>query len=184
MRPLRPRPLALLLLCTVASSAALVIPVAPRVPVRALRACSLVAQADDDEDSAGVGFQPQPGGTKPPSYAAEEERGRAYLQQLKEASAERGYDYTLQGLQDRPEDKSTVPEPTAEEMEKFKSTVTLGLAGFLIVGGVLSLVVGGSLWEPSEDSTSAADESPAFGFAPKPLAEAPPPDAGQSAPSW
>ena len=182
MRPLRPRPLALLLLCTVASSAALVIPVAPRVPVRALRACSLVAQADDDEDS--VGFQPQPGGTKPPSYAAEEERGRAYLQQLKEASAERGYDYTLQGLQDRPEDKSTVPEPTAEEMEKFKSTVTLGLAGFLIVGGVLSLVVGGSLWEPSEDSTSAADESPAFGFAPKPLAEAPPPDAGQSAPSW
>lgn len=178
----RPRPLALLLLCTVASSAAFGIPVAPRVPLRTLRACSLVAMADDDKDSAGVGFQPQAGGTKPPSYAAEEARGREYLRQIQEASAERGYDYTLPGLQDRPQDD--VPEPTAEEMEKFKSTVTLGLAGFLILGGVLSFFVGGSLWEPSGDSTTAADESPAFGFAPKPLTDVPPPDAGQSAPSW
>ena len=53
----------------------------------------------------------------------------------------------------------------------------LGLAGFFITVGVVAFVVGGPLWEKTdmspEDAMKAADNSPAFGFVPKP-AQAPP----------
>ena len=128
-----------------------------------------------DEDTAGKGFG------APPRYDAEEARGREALEKLRAATGERGYDSTLQGLQDKP----TAPEPTAEELEQFKSQITLGLAGFLILGGVISLLIGGSLWEPKganpDGSPPAADE-PAFGFVPKSINQ--PPPAEGAAPSW
>ena len=98
-----------------------------------------------------------------------EARGRAALEKLRDASAERGYDSTLQGLSDRP----SAPEPTPEELSEFKSSLTLGFAGFLIVAGIVSLVLGGSLWEPkgfNEDGSPPNDATPAFGFTPKPPA--------------
>lgn len=108
--------------------------------------------------TAGVGF-----GSR--RYEAEEARGRAALEKLRDASAERGYDSTLQGLSDRP----SAPEPTPEELSEFKSSLTLGFAGFLIVAGIVSLVLGGSLWEPkgfNEDGSPPNDATPAFGFTP------------------
>ena len=81
-------------------------------------------------NSAGKGFG---------KLSVEEEaaaRGREQLEALRAATSDRGYDSTLQGLQD----KLKEPEATAEELEQFKSQITLGLAGFLILGGVLSLV--------------------------------------------
>ena len=67
----------------------------------------------------------------------------------------------------------TNPEPTPEELSEFKSSLTLGFAGFLIVAGIVSLVLGGSLWEPkgfNEDGSPPNDATPAFGFTPKPPA--------------
>ena len=128
-----------------------------------------------EEDTSGKGFGA-------PDYAAVEARGRAELERLKAASAERGYDNTLQGLQD-PSQPGT-PQPTPKELAEFQSQLTLGLAGFLIVGGVISLFIGGSLWEPkgfNEDGTPPADETPAFGFVPKPMKQKPAPE---EAPSW
>lgn len=95
--------------------------------------------------------------------AAAEERGRKALEALREASGEKGYDNSLQGL------RSPEEEPPVEVPQEFKSTVTLGFAGFLIVFGVISLILGGSLWEPkdfNEDGTPPADNTPAFGFVP------------------
>jgi hypothetical protein len=103
---------------------------------------------------AGLGFG---------ENAAAEARGREALEKLRQGSSERGYDPTLQGLQDRPED---VP---VEVPQEFKSTVTLGLAGLLIAGGVVSILAGGSLWEDAPAPTSDAppgEVAPAFGFVP------------------
>ena len=96
-----------------------------------------------------------------------EERGRAALEAMRAASADKGYDSSLQGLQDRPAEEPIDPKEFAE----FKSKLTLGFAGFLIVGGILSLFVGGSLWEPKgfqDDGTPPPEDVPAFGFVPKP----------------
>ena len=100
------------------------------------------------------------------SNAGAEERGRKALAALREASGEKGYDDTLQGL------KSSGEEPPAEVPQEFKSTVTLGFAGFLITGGILSLILGGSLWEPKgfeEDGSPPTESVPAFGFVPTAL---------------
>lgn len=132
------------------------------------RACTIVAQADDEpSDTAGVGF----------GDAGAEERGRRELERMRAASGERGYDYTLQGLQD-PNDE----QPPAEVPQEFKSTVTLGLAGFLILGGIVSIVVGGALWSDSnEGAPPPAEDTPAFGFVPS-AAPAPGGDAMNDAP--
>ena len=37
----------------------------------------------------------------------------------------------------------------------------------LIVAGVISLIVGGSIWEPSDEGAPAAESEPAFGFVPQ-----------------
>jgi hypothetical protein len=112
-----------------------------------------VMMADDGKD-APKGFG---------SNAMAEERGRKALEALREASGEKGYDSSLQGLQ-RPDE-----EPPVEVPQEFKSTVTLGFAGFLILVGFISLILGGSLWEPKgfeEDGTPPVDNTPAFGFVP------------------
>ena len=108
-----------------------------------------------DEDTSGMGFGN--------SNAEAEERGRKALEALRAASNEKGYDDTLQGLSAQPE------EELVEVPQEFKSQVTLGFAGFLIVGGILSFVVGGSIWEPkgfNEDGSPPAESTPAFGFVP------------------
>lgn len=143
-----------------------------RVPSRlAIARVRSLAMAEDD--TAGRGF-----GT--PNYEAEEARGRDALEAMRAAQADRGYDSSLQGLRDKPMEA----EPTPEELNEFKSQITLGLAGFLIVGGVLSLFVGGSLWEPkgaNEDGTPPAQSEPAFGFVPQSKGGAAP---STGAPSW
>ena len=152
---------------------ALIMPAAVSRPHLRVRT-SVVLMKDD---TAGQGFGKQ---TVEEQAAA---RGREQLEALRAATAERGYDSTLQGLQDKIEE----PAPSPEELQQFKSQITLGLAGFLIVGGVLSLVVGGSLWEPkgfNEDGTPPVDDTPAFGFVPKGMPSAPPPADGESTPSW
>ena len=162
----------MLIVTLAASTQALLLPAAPHRP-QMLQARARVVLEEQGKTS-GQGF-----GT--PRYAAEEERGRAALEALREASAERGYDTSLQGLQD----KETPPEPTAEELNKFKSDLTLGFAGFLIIGGVAALFLGGSLWEPkgfNEDGTPPAESMPAFGFAPKETTLEAPQNA--EAPSW
>jgi hypothetical protein len=58
----------------------------------------------EDKSSAGKGF----GASS--RYAAEEARGREALEKMKAASADRGYDSTLQGLQDAVAE----PEPSPE----------------------------------------------------------------------
>ena len=59
----------------------------------------------------------------------------------------------MQGLQD-----SELPEqPPAEVPQEFKSTVTLGFAGFLIVAGIASLAFGGSLWSDGDAAPPASD---------------------------
>lgn len=71
-----------------------------------------------------------------------------------------------------------------EVPQEFKSKITLGFAGFLIAGGVLSLFVGGSIWEPKEGAQPSVEQQqdvPAFGFVPKPK-DSPPPAAG--GPTW
>jgi len=162
------RPL-ILLAASASLSSALVLP--GRLPnAQVLRTRPLLAQEGGD-DRAGVGFG---------KYEAEEARGREALEKMRAAQADRGYDNSLQGLRDRAEE----PEPTPQELEKFKSNLTLGFAGFLIVGGIISLFVGGSLWEPKEGASAPAeDSSPAFGFVPTP-ANQPPPPSGEAAPSW
>ena len=89
---------------------------------------------------------------------------------MRTASAEKGYDSSLQGLQ------GADPEEPVEVPQEFKDTVVYGFAGFLILGGFISLFVGGSLWEPKgfendgsapmEQVASAQQASPAFGFVP------------------
>ena len=71
-----------------------------------------------------------------------------------------------------------------QELEQFKSQLTLGFAGFLILGGVVSLLVGGSLWEAKDVNADGTppESDPAFGFVPKSV-NVPPPAQGE-APSW
>ena len=160
-------------LCLALASSALVLPTAPLLP----RSCTITARrilmmADDDTSGKGFGTSDR--------YAAEEARGRAALEKMRADQAERGYDSTLQGLQDRVEE----PQPTAEELNEFKSQLTLGFAGFLILGGIFSLFVGGSIWEQNENAPmSGPEEAPAFGFKPSSTERAPPPS-GETAPSW
>ena len=138
-----------------------------------VRTRTIAMKADKDTTStAGRGF-----GDASSRYAAEEARGMAALEKMAADVGERGYDASLQGLQDR----DTDPEPTPEELEKFKSQLTLGLAGFLILGGVLSLLFGGAIWD---DSAKDAPDNAAFGFAPTQAdAITAPPTQGE-APSW
>jgi len=145
-----------------------------RVPAAALRRSCFMSMAEKDETS-GMGF-----GSSSSPYAAEEARGREALEKLKKASAARGYDPSLQGLKD----KVAQPEPTTEELQEFKSELTLGLAGFLILGGVVSLLVGGAIWDDTPRDNAAVEGGPAFGFMPQPMEQAPPPSDGVQAPSW
>ena len=61
--------------------------------------------------------------------------------------------------------------PSLPEGAALPEGAELGIAGFLILAGVISLFVGGPLWESTgmsaEDSMKAADSAPAFGFEPK-----------------
>lgn len=126
-------------------------------PTTRVRA-SLVAQ-EDDGASRGFGRSDEAG-----RKAALEERGRQALESMRAASSDRGYDPTLQGLQD-----SAGEEMPAEVPAEFKSTVTLGAAGFLIAVGIISLVFGGSPFSTEPDEVAPpADATPAFGFVPKP----------------
>ena len=130
---------------------------------------SMMSMANGDETTSGVGF-----GAKS-SYDDAEERGRKALEALKAASADKGYDSSLQGLQGSEETEVEVP-------QEFKSTVTLGLAGFLIVAGGISLIVGGNLWEPkgfNEDGAPPPESAPAFGFVPTAREKAQVNEAGQ-----
>lgn len=123
--------------------------------------------AASDEDRAGVGFGRR-------NYDEEEARGREALEKLRTASKEKGYDSSLQGLQSTQEEPVEVP-------KEFKSQVILGLAGFLITGGVISLIVGGSIWEPTDKAP--AEDTPAFGFVPKAASRPdmlPPPEVAQA----
>ena len=115
-------------------------------------------------DEAGKGFG---AGT---SNADAEARGRAELERMRaSAGSAKGYDSSLQGLQ------GGDPEEPVEVPQEFKDTVVYGFAGFLILGGFISLFAGGSLWEPKgfeEDGSAPMEQvvgspqSPAFGFAP------------------
>jgi len=141
-----------------------------------------IAQADEPTETAGKGF-----GSTSSRYEAEEARGREALEKLRAASAAKGYDATLQGLQEVAAEEEAAPTP--EQLEEFKSNLTLGFAGFLFLGGFVSLFLGGSLWEPSpaDSETSPTEASSAFGFVPKTAtraepAEAAPPVAG--GPTW
>lgn len=105
----------------------------------------------EDDSTAGRGFSVN---------AAAEERGRAALEKLR-AEAEGS---------SMPKGFAAESPPAAidpQEFEQFKSNITLGLAGFLIVAGVISLIVGGSIWEPSDEGAPAAESEPAFGFVPQ-----------------
>ena len=117
-------------------------------------------------DEAGKGF-----GTAGTSNADAEARGRAELERMRaSAGSAKGYDSSLQGLQ------GGDPEEPVEVPQEFKDTVIYGFAGFLILGGFISLFAGGSLWEPKgfqedgsapmEQVASSQQSSPAFGFAP------------------
>jgi hypothetical protein len=123
--------------------------------------------AADDDYTAGQGF----GKSSANSNAAAEERGRKALEALKaSAGSAKGYDSSLQGL------RGSEPEEPVEVPQEFKDTVVYGFAGFLILGGFISLFVGGSLWEPkgfnedgtppSEQVASSTQSAPAFGFVP------------------
>ena len=150
-----------LLLLTAGGSSAFLLAGRPTTPPVARAMVSL----SGDKDTAGTGFG------SPRKYVEEEERGRKALEALRAASAEQGYDSSLQGLQSKDGD-----EPI-EVPEEFKSKVILGFAGFLIAGGVAALFAGGSLWEPkgfNEDGTPPPEETPAFGFVPS-APQAPPP---------
>ena len=108
-----------------------------------------------DGDS-GKGFAPQVAREN----ADAEARGRKALEKLRaEAAAANA------------PPPAEVPPEEVEVPEEFKSDLTLGLAGFLILVGVVSLVVGGPLWESKQfDQDSApAEAGPAFGFVPTPL---------------
>ena len=145
---------------------ALVAP-APRLasPQRATRICMM----SDEESGASTGAPTTGVGFGQQNQMAEE-RGRKALEALRAAQGEKGYDDSLQGLKPRPGD-----EPV-EVPQEFKSTVTLGFAGFLIIGGIVSLFVGGSLWEPKgfdesgapppDEVASSTQQQPAFGFVP------------------
>mmetsp|Transcript_15082 Transcript_15082/g.31734 ORF Transcript_15082/g.31734 Transcript_15082/m.31734 type:complete len:168 (+) Transcript_15082:6-509(+) len=155
----RPSTMLRLAALLLAAQSSLALRTAP-FPRHAARAMSPVLKAEDD--GVGVGF-----GTSR-KYTEEEERGRKALEKLRDASTEKGYDSSLQGLKSEDEDPVEVP-------EEFKSQVILGFAGFLIVGGVISLLIGGSLWEPSD--SAPVEDTPAFGFVPKavPRPDLPPP---------
>ncbi|KAL3915346.1 MAG: hypothetical protein SGPRY_007261 [Prymnesium sp.] len=103
------------------------------------------------DQSSGLGFGK-------PKYDEEVARGKEALEKLRLASKEAGYDSSLQGLQSDEEAPVEVP-------QEFKSQITLGFAGFLIVGGVVSLLVGGSIWEAKE--SKPIEDGPAFGFVPQ-----------------
>ena len=115
--------------------------------------------------------------------AAAEERGRKLLDELRAASNnDIGSD--IDGL-----DKEESLVPSTGEGEP---SPVLGLAGFLILAGVISLFVGGPLWsgngfnddgsQPDNTPSGLAPDSPAFGFVPKAVESMPPePD---NAPTW
>ena len=102
--------------------------------------------------------------------AAAEERGRIALEAIRNAAAQEGVDTSLQ-TRSGSNDNETVEVP-----QEFKDKLVYGFAGFLIFGGVISLVAGGSFWEPkgfnedgsapSEQVASASQSQPAFGFDP------------------
>eukprot|EP00325_Prymnesiales_sp_UTEX-LB-985_P035082 CAMPEP_0174716500 /NCGR_PEP_ID=MMETSP1094-20130205/24289_1 /TAXON_ID=156173 /ORGANISM="Chrysochromulina brevifilum, Strain UTEX LB 985" /LENGTH=176 /DNA_ID=CAMNT_0015916269 /DNA_START=79 /DNA_END=609 /DNA_ORIENTATION=- len=124
-----------------------------------------MATTDGKEKSGGGGF----GDVRTNQQVATEERGRKALEELRAATMERGYDSSLQGLKDRAEDEEI------EVPQEFKSTVTLGLAGFLILGGVVALLVGGPLWEAKSgvSEISQGEAGSAFGFVPNPPEHSP-----------
>ena len=58
------------------------------------------------------------------------------MEELKASSGAKGYDDTLQGLKSVTVTTEQPPEVDPKELAEFKSSLTLGVAGFLIVGGV------------------------------------------------
>ena len=156
-------PACALLLSLLAAAAALRLPAAQgKARVRPITAR---ADGGGSDDTAGVGF----GGD-----AGAEERGRRRLEELRRRSEAQGFDTTLQGLEQEDEMPVEVP-------QEFKSKLTLGFAGFLIVGGLVSLLVGGSFYDDSNGNapTEVAADEPAFGFAPKPTKQ-PAPESPES----
>ena len=122
------------------------------------------------EDTSGKGFG------KPSANAEAEARGRKMLEEMRASSS---ISDELDSAFDNAAEENIVP-PLAEE---GSSPPTLGVAGFLLIAGALSLVVGGPLWEDkgSNDDGSQPD-TPAFGFAPTAMEKmAPEPD---KAPTW
>lgn len=113
------------------------------------------------EDTVGRGFD------QSASKAAAEKRGRAALEAMRAENA---------ALNPPPPPPPMVVDDPADAASDGAPSPVLGLAGFLITVGVVALFVGGPVWESTnmspEDSMKAADNSPAFGFVPKP-AQAP-----------
>lgn len=149
-------PMKLSLVLTFASATALRLPstALPTTPLRAGRSGRtglVVAQADGD--SAGKGF-----GTSTTNKYAEtttaEERGAAALAEMRKQAAEGGPPQVP-----RAEPEQYIP------TQKEKDTVVYGLAGFLILGGIISLLVGGSLWEATEPAPPS-ESAGLFGFSP------------------
>jgi hypothetical protein len=117
-----------------------------------------------DEDTSGKGFA-----KSPTSQDLAEARGRVALDALRA--------------------KNGQVAPEAEAIPELSGEIeggspVLGLAGFLIFIGIVSVFVGGPLWEDAKEGDSAATASnePAFGFIPSSEALSSP--QGPSSPSW
>jgi hypothetical protein len=144
----------LALLALSSSPVALVVPAwACRLPMASPR---IVMAADDGQSGKGFG---------PSSDSGAEERGRAILEEMRKQSSE------SKGSVSAPPVQADVPALGTE------GSPVLGIAGFLIFAGVLSLFVGGPLWQakgfnddgsqPANTPSGTAPEAVPFGFAPK-----------------
>jgi hypothetical protein len=135
----------------------------PRMHGSIMRRAHLITM----EGSAGRGFD------QTAAKKSAEERGRVALEAMRAKNAASSFTPPPPPPPLPPMIAETSPDATVEGTP----SPMLGLAGFLITVGVVAFVVGGPLWEKTdmspEDAMKAADNSPAFGFVPKP-AQAPP----------
>lgn len=144
--------LPLRVLFIVGGACALRLPITPGlVPLRAIstsqRASSPIAQ---DQDTAPKGFAKQ-------DNSAAVARGKKALEAMRQ-----------EANMPAPKAPSTEPEPYIPT-QKEKDTVAYGLAGFLILSGVVLLFIGGPLWEAkgaNEDGSAPVESTGLFGFAP------------------
>lgn len=134
----------------------------PRMHGSIMRRAHLITM----EGSAGRGFD------QTAAKKSAEERGRVALEAMRAKNAASSF---------TPPPPPPLPpmivETSPDATVEGAPSPMLGLAGFFITVGVVAFVVGGPLWEKTdmspEDAMKAADNSPAFGFVPKP-AQAPP----------